>query len=64
MKEFPQWNIPTFVDTIDNNFNTKYAAWPDRGFVIDGKCMKYISQVNDDGTRNCAWTDEIKIHIT
>ena len=60
-EEFPQWNIPTVVDTMNNDFNNAYAAWPDRGFIIDPqKKIQYIANVNDDGSRDCAWTSEIK----
>ncbi len=60
LEEFPEWNIPTFLDTMENEFNTKYAVWPDRGFLINNKKMQYIARVNDDGTRNCTWTEDIE----
>ena len=60
IEEFPEWNIPIFLDTMNNDFNTKYAVWPDRGFMIKDKRMQYISRVNNDGTRNCSWTEDIQ----
>ena len=53
------WTIPTVVDTFKNDFNKVYASWPDRGYIIFEGVLVYISNVNDDGTRNCAWTDEM-----
>ena len=29
-----QWPIPTVIDSIENEFNEKYAAWPDRAYLI------------------------------
>jgi len=37
------FKIPVLVDELDNNFDLKYAAWPERYYVIDQGCMKYIA---------------------
>lgn len=51
--------IPILVDTMDNEFQEAFNPWPDKAFVfIDGK-TKYISKINDDGSRNTFWTTEI-----
>jgi hypothetical protein len=56
--------IPILMDKIDNNFQNAYNPWPDRAFVfLDGK-IKYIAKINDDGTRNSFWTNEIDELIT
>jgi len=52
-KQFQQANNfkPTLVvDEIDNNFNSVYAAWPERGWIIlEGK-ISYISDPKLDGS--------------
>jgi len=54
------WPILTLVDSIDNDFNNKYSAWPDRAYLIyEGKLL-YVSKINNDGTRNDYWTSEIE----
>jgi hypothetical protein len=54
------WNIPTYVDTMDNNFNETYCAWPDRAYIINDAKLIYYSEVNANGSRNDYWTTEIK----
>ena len=51
--------IPIYMDTIDNEFQNAYNPWPDRAFVFLNNKIKYIAKINDDGTRNNYWTDEI-----
>ncbi len=52
--------IPTYIDSIENDFNNKYAAWPDRAYVIYENKMMYVSRVNNDGSRDMMWVDEIE----
>ena len=56
-----KWNIPTFVDTIENDFNKVYSAWPDRAYVIFNDRLIYISKINKDGSRNMTWVNEIEM---
>jgi hypothetical protein len=56
--------IPTFVDSIENDFNNKYAAWPDRAYVIFEDKIIYVSKVNNDGSRNMMWAEEIEQLLT
>lgn len=51
--------IPVMIDTIENDFQNKYTPWPDRAYVFLNGKITYISAVNDDGSRDCFWTDEI-----
>ena len=51
--------IPIYVDQMDNNFQNAYNPWPDRAFMFINNKIKYIAKINDDGTRNAYWTDEI-----
>ncbi len=51
--------IPVLVDKMTNDFQNAYRAWPDRAFVFQSGKISYISRINDDGTRNGAWTREI-----
>lgn len=51
--------IPILIDKMDNNFQNAYNPWPDRAFVFLDGTIKYISKINEDGSRNTFWTDEI-----
>jgi len=44
---------------MDNHFQNAYNPWPDRAFVFLNDKIKYIARINDDGTRNTYWTNEI-----
>ncbi len=54
-------NIPIMIDTMDNSFQNAYKPWPDRGFVFYNNKIKYIAKINDDGSRDNVWTDEISV---
>jgi len=42
---------PTLVvDDIDNNFNSVYAAWPERGWIIFEGKISYLSDPKLDGS--------------
>lgn len=52
-------SIPILMDNMNNDFQNTYNPWPDKAYMfLDGK-IKYIARINDDGTRNSVWTDEI-----
>jgi hypothetical protein len=51
--------IPILMDKMDNNFQNVYKPWPDRAFVFFNDKIKYMAKINDDGTRNTFWTNEI-----
>jgi hypothetical protein len=53
------WDIPTVVDTIDDNFNRIYASWPDRAYIIYDKKIAYISMIPENGIRTYTWIKEI-----
>ena len=56
--------IPVIMDNMNNDFQNAYNPWPDKAYMfLDGK-IKYISMCNDDGTRDCFWTDEIAHLLT
>lgn len=60
-QEYPNWNIPTYIDTMDNTFNEIYACWPDRGYIFSpSKSILYIANTDENGHRDCAWTTEMK----
>ena len=44
------FQIPLFVDAMDNNFNKAYAAWPERAYVIHNRKMAYICDAKTDGS--------------
>jgi hypothetical protein len=51
--------IPVLMDKMDNNFQKAYNPWPDRAFVFLNGKIKYMAKINDDGSRNTIWTNEI-----
>lgn len=55
-----EWNVPTYVDTMTNDFNRVYSAWPDRAFVIFEGRVVYMSEVDNEGRRAGPWTDYIE----
>ena len=56
--------IPIYIDTMNNDFQNAYNPWPDRAYVFINNKIKYIAKINDDGSRNMAWTDEIATMLT
>lgn len=42
--------MPMLVDSIENNFNETFAAWPIRFFVIQNGIMAYIAQPDEHNT--------------
>ena len=48
------YQIPCFIDSIKNEFQTNYAAWPARAFLINGKNfkMEYILDPRNPGYFN------------
>lgn len=53
--------IPIVMDTMENSFQNAYNPWPDKAYVFLNDRILYIARINDDGTRNACWTDEIAI---
>jgi len=43
------FQLRLLVDCMDNNFNTTYAAWPERAYIIHEKKMAYICDAGLDG---------------
>lgn len=56
--------IPIYIDTMNNDFQNAYNPWPDRAYVFINNKIKYIAKINDDGSRNMAWTNEIATMLT
>jgi len=54
------FQIPILVDDMDNNFNGKYAAWPERYYIIQDEKMKLIAEPSTEYGYNRA---EIKTWI-
>ena len=56
-------SIPIMIDKMTNDFQNTYNPWPDRAFMFMNNDIIYIGEVNDDGTRDCPFTDEISERI-
>lgn len=39
--------IPVVIDNMQNSFNTAYAVWPERLYILQGEVVKYISMPNN-----------------
>lgn len=52
--------IPVLIDQMDNAFQNAYHPWPDRAVAFVDGVLRYISMVDDNGSRPCPWTDEIE----
>ena len=48
---FPK-EVEFVVDTIDNSFNSKYAAWPDSAYMMHKGKLVYRSQLEEEGNKN------------
>lgn len=53
------WKIPTFVDSMKNDFNTVYSAWPDNVYYIKDNKLVYYGRLNADGSRDTFFTNDI-----
>jgi hypothetical protein len=53
------WEIPVYIDNLENTFNEHYSAWPDAAYVIHNNDIIYKSNVNNDGSRDNTWDKEI-----
>lgn len=54
-----QLEIPIILDEFSNGFNNIYRPWSDRAFLFIDNKIEYMGQINEDGTRNTIWTNEI-----
>jgi hypothetical protein len=54
-----EWNIPLYLDNMDNEFNEKYAAWPDSAYLIFENKLVYEPH-DTTGKRDTAWTNYIE----
>jgi len=53
-----QYQPPLVVDTMDNSFNSCYAAWPERGYIIYDGELAYISRADTSGAID--WEDGVE----
>jgi hypothetical protein len=51
--------IPILIDTMDNDFQEKYNPWPDRAYVFKNRKIDYVAKINEDGSRDGCFTDQI-----
>jgi len=52
------YQIPLVVDSMDNDFDTTYSAWPERGYIIYQRHMEYISNADITGAIN--WEEGVE----
>jgi len=44
-----QFQMPVFVDTMDNSFQTTYAGWPLRVFIFQNSTIQFILEPKRPG---------------
>jgi hypothetical protein len=60
-QEFVSLEIPVFVDSMgDFSLQRTYHLWPDGAIVIHSGTIRYISRIDENGTRAAAWTEEMR----
>jgi len=40
--------IPVFVDTMENDFDNQFHAWPERFFILEGSCVELVGTPSND----------------
>lgn len=48
------------VDSMDNSFNSKYAAWPDSAYLIKNGLLHFRSQLEEEGMRCDSFSVQIE----
>jgi len=56
---FPD-DLEFVIDTLDNSFNSQYAAWPDSAYLISKGKLHYRSQLEDEGFRSSSFSVHIE----
>jgi len=51
------YKIPLVVDTLDNEFEKTYAAWPERAYIVEGGRVVYVCDMKEDG--NMDWENGV-----
>jgi len=60
------WEISTYVDSFENDFDNEYGAWPDRVFMFDFDVqtgeyyLRFKAQLEDGGFRLGAFTEQLE----
>jgi len=59
-KQKYNWSIPLVVDGMENQFNSAFAAWPTRFYIVYKKKMVYISHPGNNGEHGEFWPLEVR----
>lgn len=52
-KQVSHNSVPLYCDYFgESSFEGRFAAWPERAFIVQNNTLKYISQHKVDGTDN------------
>jgi len=52
-KQIDNVRVPLYCDSFgENSFEGRFAAWPERAFIVQNNTLKFISQHKVDGLDN------------
>ena len=56
-------NLPLYCDSMEKNssFEERFAAWPERAFIVESNILRYISQHAVDGIDD--WHSEVMNYL-
>lgn len=55
-----EYKLPLVIDSIDNSFNSIFAAWPERFYIAHNNKLAYIAQPGPNGQNTEMWHVEVR----
>jgi len=54
------YELPMYLDPMDNNLQKAFGAWPERMVIVDGaRTVKWISVADEEGS-TVGWNDQME----
>jgi len=54
------FKVPLVVDSIENSFNSIFAAWPERFYIVHDNKLAYIANPGTNGENTEMWHVEVR----
>jgi len=54
------FKVPLVVDSIENSFNSVFAAWPERFYIVHNDKLVYIAHPGPNGQNTEMWHVEVR----